>query len=290
VLALCLGVALGSLLSSGSAVAADRAPPWSTLPPMPDLPAPVATGTTAIDGARIWWGRYNSGASGTPVLLLHGGVGSSNYFAYLIPVLTSDHRAVIAIDSRGHGRSTLGQDPLGYARMASDVLAVLDELHVPRVDVVGWSDGGIIGLELAITHPERIARLFAFGANTDPSGLRAGSENTPVFKAYLDRASKDYARVSPTPAAFPQLLEQVMHMWATEPHLTTAQLASIRAPTTISDGQHEESILPEHVAYMARSIPDANIMILPGVSHFAMLQVPETFNDAVLYFLHHRSR
>lgn len=279
--ALCAGL-LGSL------VAAESVPPWMTLPAMPELPPPATTGYTGVDTARIWWGRYNPSAAGIPVLLLHGGLGCSNYFAHLIPALVADGRGVITIDSRGHGRSSIGRGPLGYALMASDVLAVIDQLQVPKVDLVGWSDGGIVGLELAITHPERIGRLFAFGANANPSGLRPGSENSPVFRVYLERAERDYAHVAAAPDAFAALRDQVLHMWSTEPHLARAQLHSISAPTTIADGQYEESILPEHVFFMARSIADANMMILPRVSHFAMLQVPDTFNDSVLYFLRHR--
>jgi pimeloyl-ACP methyl ester carboxylesterase len=267
---------------------ADSAAQWLSLPPMPALPQPSTTGYTPIGAARIWWGRYNASAAGIPVLLLHGGMGSSNYFAHLIPTLVADGRGVIAIDSRGHGRSTLGGDKLSYELMASDVLAVLDQLQIPKVDLVGWSDGGIIGLELAIYHRKRINRLYAFGANADSGGLTPGSENTAVFKAYLDRSGRDYARLSPTPDAFGTFERLVNNMWATEPHLTRAQLASITAPVTIADGQHEESILPEHVFYMAQSIPDANLMILPNVSHFAMLQEPQTFNESVLYFLHRR--
>jgi pimeloyl-ACP methyl ester carboxylesterase len=268
--------------------AAEANAPWQELPVMPELPTPDLTGHTDIDTARIWWGRYGPVHLGIPVLLLHGGFGSSNYFAHLIPALRADGRSVIVIDSRGHGRSTLGRAPLGYARMAADVIAVLDQLQVTKVDLVGWSDGGIIGLELAISHRDRLGRLFAFGANADPSGVRPGSENSPVFKAYLERAERDHARVAPAPAAFARLHQQVLNMWSTEPHLSRAQLRSISTPTTIADGQYEEAILPAHVVFMAQNLADANMMILPRVSHFAMLQAPDTFNDAVLYFLHHR--
>jgi pimeloyl-ACP methyl ester carboxylesterase len=277
---LCCGLLLESPIVRSAA--------WATLPPTPELPKPAALGYTSRGTARIWWGRYNVGASGVPVLLLHGGLGSSNYFANLIPALIADGRGVIAIDSRGHGRSTLGDRKLSYRLMTSDVVAVLGELGVPKVDLVGWSDGGIIGLELAIEHPRLVNRVYAFGANTDPSGERAGAENTPTFKEYFDRGGRDYARISPTPDGFDALVRQVTGMWATEPHFTRTQLGSITAPVTIADGQHEEAILPAHTFHISQSIPDANLVILPGVSHFAMLQEPDVFNDSVLFFLHWR--
>jgi pimeloyl-ACP methyl ester carboxylesterase len=280
-IALIVGLLAGAHSAASAAV-------WSTLPPVPQLPKPSAVGYTSIDSARIWWARYNTSSLGVPVLLLHGGLGSTNYFAYLIPALVADGCSVIAIDSRGHGRSTLGNANLSYELMASDVVTILNQLHIPKVDLVGWSDGGIIGLELAIEHRELINRLYAYGANVDPNGQRPGSENSTVFKEYMQRSASDYARISPTPTAFATLLEQVTHMWATEPHLTKAQLASIAAPVTIADGQHEEAILPEHIFYMSQAIPDANMMILPNVSHFAMLQSPQNFNDSVLFFLHRR--
>jgi len=275
----------GALALSASA---SGATPWTTLPPVPELPQPVESGHTSIGDARLWWGRYNVAAPGVPVLLLHGGLGSSNYFSHLIPVLISDGRSVIAIDSRGHGRSTLGTAKLSYALMTSDVIAVLSQLRVAKVDIVGWSDGGIIGLELAIGHPELVSRLYAFGANVDPDGERPGAENTPTFHEYLSRGGQDYARLSPTPDGFGSLVQNVSSMWSTEPHLTHAQLQSIKAPVTVADGQFEEAILPQHTFYIAQTIPNANLELLPNVSHFAMLQQPDTFNESVIFFLHRR--
>ena len=283
-------LALG-LPAGGPAMAqppAASAAPWLALPPTPDLPPGGQEGYAAVNGVRLWYAQYGVENAGTPVLLLHGGLSSSNYFGLLIPALVANGYRVIAIDSRGQGRSTRSAAPFSYHLMASDVLGVLDQLKVARVDLVGWSDGAIIGLDLAMTRPDRLSRLFAFGVNADASALIPGFDTKPAFAAYLKRDAEDYRRWSPTPDQFDALLAQIGAMWASEPRYTRADLAKIAIPVTIADGQYEEAIKPEHDTYMAAAIPNANLVILPNVSHFAMVQNPAEFNDAVAAFLRYR--
>jgi pimeloyl-ACP methyl ester carboxylesterase len=238
-----------------------------------------------IGGSRIWFAEWGARSTGTPVLLLHGGFGNSNYFGRLIPVLVAHGYRVIAMDSRGHGRSTRSDAPLTYDLMAQDVLGLLDRLGISKVYLVGWSDGGIIGLDLAMTHPDRLAGLFAFGANADVSGLSDGADKTPVFAAYLARTAEEYRALSPTPRQWDRFGAAVNKMWGTLPAFTRSELASIRVPTTIADGEFDEAIKQTHDEYMAQAIPGAHLVILPRVSHFAMLQDPAAFNGAVLHFL-----
>ena len=103
------------------------------------------------------------------------------------------------MDSRGHGRSTRDARPYGYDLMADDVVGLLDYLNIKRAAVVGWSDGGILGLDLAIRYPKRVAKVFAFAANTDPSGVVDGVEKNPTFAAFIKRAGLEYQALSPTP-------------------------------------------------------------------------------------------
>ena len=217
--------------------------------------------------------------------MLHGGFGNSNYFGKLIPALAARGYRVIAMDSPGHGRSTLPDGPLTYHRMAEDVIGLLDRLKVSKVYLVGWSDGGIIGLDIALNHPERLAGLFAFGANADVSGLNEGVEKTPVFGAYLQRTAQEYRKLSPTPDQWDAFSAAVNKMWETLPAYTAEQLRTIRVPVTIADGEYDEAIKQSHDRYMASTIPGARLDILPKVSHFAMLQNPSEFNAAVLEFL-----
>jgi pimeloyl-ACP methyl ester carboxylesterase len=272
--------------AAAAPTSSSAAAPWQTLPPLPSLPAGTMGRHAEIGGARIWFAEWGPKSAGVPVLLLHGGFGNSNYFGRLIPVLVAHGHRVIAMDSRGHGRSTRSDAPLTYDLMAQDVLGLLDQLKISKVYLVGWSDGGIIGLDLAMTHPERLAGVFAFGANADVSGLKEGAEKTPVFGAYLARAAQEYHVLSPTPQQWEAFSAAVTKMWETLPAFTRAELDSIKVPTTIADGEFDEAIKRTHDEYMAQAIPGARLVILPNVSHFAMLQDPHAFNAAVLGFLH----
>ena len=192
---------------------------------------------------------------------------------------------VIVVDSRGHGRSTRDTRPYGYDLMADDVVALLDTLKIPKADIVGWSDGGILGLDLALRHPDRVGRIFAFAANTVTSGVKDGVEKNPTFAAYIERAGKEYQRLSATPKEYDAFVDQISHMWASQPNWTDAELKTIKAPVLIVDGDHDEAIKREHTEYIAATIPGAGLLILPNASHFAFLQDPALFNAALLQFL-----
>jgi pimeloyl-ACP methyl ester carboxylesterase len=271
-----------------AALTARAAELWQTLPPTPALPKGTVGEHADINGARIWYAQWNRQSTRTPVLLLHGGFGNSSYFGRLIPDLAAHGYYVIAMDSRGHGRSARSAAPLSYRLMADDVIALLDRLKIPKVNLVGWSDGGIIGLELALNHPDRLAGLFAFGANADVSGLNDGVEKTPVFSAYLKRTADEYRELSPTPDQWAAFSAAINKMWDTLPAFSADQLRAIRVRTTIADGEYDEAIKQTHDQYMAATIPGARLVILPNLSHFAMLQNPRQFNAAVLAFLQER--
>jgi pimeloyl-ACP methyl ester carboxylesterase len=234
-----------------------------------------------INGTRIFFAQFGEGE---PVLLLHGGMGSSNHWGHQIPALAKDF-SVIAMDTRGHGRSPVTSAAFSYRLFADDVAALLDFLAIPRVAVVGWSDGAVTGLELAMNRPARVSRLFAFGANSAPDGLKPGGARSPVFAAYAQRCRAEYLQLSPRPEKWPQLVEGLRAMWRTQPSFSKEELARIRAPTAISDGEYDEIIRREHTEAMARQIPGARLVMLPRVSHFAMLQDPAQFNAALLGFL-----
>jgi pimeloyl-ACP methyl ester carboxylesterase len=276
---------IGAMMLWGAVYAAQAAEVWETLPPTPRLPPGTVSRHLEIQGARIWYAEWGRKSARTPVLLLHGGFGNSNYFGHLIPVLVAHGYFVIAMDSRGHGRSTRSEEPMSYHLMAGDVIGLLDHLGIFRVDLVGWSDGGCTGIDLALNHPDRLAGLFAFGANADVSGDREGFDKTAVFAAYLKRTPAEYRRLSPTPDRWDAFSAAVGKMWDTLPAFTAAELRSIKVPTVIADGEYDEAIKQSHDRYMADTIPGARLEILPGVSHFAMLQDPEKFNAAVLDFL-----
>jgi pimeloyl-ACP methyl ester carboxylesterase len=269
------------LLFIGAPAAAT--PQWMTAPPTPGLPRAEKSGLAPVDGIRIWYAVFGAGE---PVLFLHGGLVNANYWGNQVRVLAR-HYQVIVMDSRGHGRSSSDARPIGYDLMASDVLALLDYLHIDKAAIVGWSDGAIIGLDIAIHHPERLTKLFAFAGNSDPGGVRDDVGKSPVFTAVAARAAREYAVLSPTPHGFKAFDAQIEHMWATEPHFSDAQLAGIRVPVWIVDGDHDEAIKRENTLYMADHIPNACLLIQPGVSHFSFMQDPEQFTRDVEHFLVH---
>jgi pimeloyl-ACP methyl ester carboxylesterase len=264
---------------------ANAAPQWLTLPPTPSLPTAEQSGLAPVNGIKIWYATFGRGE---PVVLLHGGLANSSYWGHQVRALQA-HYQVIVMDSRGHGRSTRNDKPYGYDLMASDVLALMDHLKIDKAAIVGWSDGAIIGLDIAMHHPERVTKLFAFAANSDPSGV-ANIAKSEVFNAYIARAGEEYKRLSATPGEYKSFVDQIARMWKTQPRWTKADLAKIRTPTWIVDADHDEAIKRENTDLMASLIPGAGELILPEVSHFAFLQDPVTFNQTLLRFLSPTSR
>jgi pimeloyl-ACP methyl ester carboxylesterase len=254
---------------------------WQTLPPWPPLPAAKETAYAPVNDIQMYYAVYGEGE---PLILLHGGLGHSDVWGDQIPALAQRFKVVTA-DSRGHGRSSRSAQPYSYALMASDVLALMDYLKIERASILGWSDGGIIGIDIAINHPERLNKLFAFGANTNVAGLRSDIGDSVVFNKYIEVAGQDYARLSKTPTEYDAFVAQISEMWATQPDYKPEQLGKITTPIAIADGEHDEGIRQEHNTEMANAIPGSKLVILKGVSHFAFVQKPDEFNQAVLDFL-----
>ncbi len=284
-------VLAGSMFSACAGVPAPRTTeavqgsPWLSLPPTPTLPAPDRHGRIDVEGARLWYAEFGVRNGGMPVLLLHGGLANSNYFGALIPTLTSAGYYVIALDTRGHGRSTTSTLPYSYALLAEDVIALLDELQVDKVDIVGWSDGGTVGYQLGLAAPARVNRLLAFGANATLDGLKEGYGLTPTFQAYIARAEVEYRALSPNPGDFAAFLDAISAMWASETVQSVPMLSAITFPVTVMIAEHDEALKMTHVEAIAEAIPNADLVVLPNVSHFALIQAPEQFDKAVVLIL-----
>jgi pimeloyl-ACP methyl ester carboxylesterase len=245
------------------------------------LPVTDDTGSIENDGARIWYSTYGVGA---PVVLLHGGLGHGGNWGYQVPALIESGYRAVVIDSRGHGRSTRDGQPYSYDLMASDVLAVMNALHLDRVVLVGWSDGACTALILAAQYLSRVAGVFFFACNMDPAGVKP-FEPTPVLNRCFARHTADYKQLSATPDQFKQFVEDVSLMQRTQPNYSTQDLAKINVPVRIVHSERDEFIRREHAEYLARTIPGASFLLLDGVSHFAPLQRPHRFNTAMLTFV-----
>jgi pimeloyl-ACP methyl ester carboxylesterase len=275
-----LRVLLFALAIAAFGAPVNAAPQWLTLPATPSLPKAVRSGLVPVNGIKIW---YASFGHGEPVLMLHGGLANADYWGHQVRALQT-HYQVIVMDSRGHGRSSRDAQPFGYDLMASDVIALMDHLELKKAAIVGWSDGAIIGLDIAMHHPERVSKLFAFAANSDPSGV-ADIAKSDVFNAYIARAGEEYKRLSPTPNEYKTFVDEITKMWETQPKWTAADLAGIKVPVWIVDADHDEAIKRENTEFMAGNVPGAGLLIQPEVSHFSFLQDPEQFNNDLLHFL-----
>ena len=279
-----------SALTVFTGALAQSLPLWAIVPDVPPLPKPERSGFVNNGGARLYYAVFNRDG-GSPVILLHGGLASSDSWGYEVPRLVGRHE-VIVMDSRGHGRSSMPPTPLSYEQMASDVIAVLDAVRVRKASVVGVSDGGIVGLILGVRHPDRVNKLFVWGANFNtqsdstapPDPLMKGMG--PIFFA---RMQAQYQKLSPTPDGFSALRTKLGQLYAKEPNLTPAKLGSIKAQTVVADGEHEQFIARDHIELLARLIPGARLIILPNVSHGGPQQDPAAFHRAVAALLDGRA-
>ena len=244
--------------------------------------------TITVNGVNIY---YREQGKGDVLLLLHGGMGTLESWSYQVPEFSKYYR-VITPDSRGQGRSTDAAGPLTYHDMAEDMIALMDALKIQSAYVVGWSDGGNTGLDMAIHHPQRVKALVAYGANGNVAGLQ-GSFVDYLTKASVPQLVKDmgseFLAVSPRPEYLPIIADKVRNMWLKEPNFTQSDYDKIRAPSLILDGLNEEYIRPDHACTMAAQIKGARCQMLDGVGHFAMANDTERFNSLVLSFLaeHH---
>ena len=209
---------------------------------------------------------YEVHGDGEPLLLLHGGAGSIP--DKWIP-LFSPHFRVIAPEQMGHGRTAdLVDRPFHYHDMAEDTFELLRLLEVESAVVVGYSDGGIIGLDMAIHHPASVSRLALTGVNPRFDGYT--EENKEWVRA-LDPASEPvserYRTLSPDGGNhWPVVLGRMKPMWAAEPSFTDAELARIAAPTLLIFGDRD-IVTPEHAVEMFRAIPGAQLCVVPDAGH-----------------------
>ena len=209
-----------------------------------------------------------------PLLLLHGGMGSTADFAELVPLLADDYR-VICMDSRGHGRSTRGDVPLSYQRLEQDTLAVLDGLGIARADVMGFSDGGITGLRLAAHHPDRVGTLFTIGSDWQlPEASRVfNSQVTPQW--WRDRnpdgpySEAAYAEKNPEPD-FERLVTENVAMWTdntSTPGYPGEDVRTITAPIVMIRGTDDHLSSHDLAIALQEVLPGAALHEFPDAGH-----------------------
>lgn len=236
------------------------------------------------NGVRMYVARHGAG---DPVLLLHGGLETVDMLPELTAVLARRY-GVIAPERRGHGRTPDVPGPITYAAMAADTLAVMDALAIRGADLVGYSDGAIVALLVALAHPGRVSRLVLVSGNFHAEGM------TAAFRADLERASAEtyapehaaaYRALTPDGSDhWPEVFEKVRRMWLEEPRLTAADLATIAAPTLVLAGE-EDYVSVEHSKALAGAIPNARLRLIPGGSHGLLTEQPTRTTRLIVEFL-----
>ncbi|KAM6519280.1 hypothetical protein FALCPG4_012925 [Fusarium falciforme] len=273
-------------VANGLAIRQDT-PIWQTLPPTPDLPSPINTKTTLINGVQLWMQKYNEHVGGIPIVMDHGGLGYSAYFGSVISRLVAKGHYVIAVDRRGHGRSTFNtNDVFTYDQMADDIHDQLAAAGVSKYNVVGWSDGAITTLAALInpTLAVPIHKAFIFGGSANPEQTNATFSDTAIFSEFVSRCRVEYAELQPN-ANFSVFANKVGTMEATLPQMTDEQLGTIDGTRVIIVGaEHEEAVNRDVPEKLHKAIKGSKLEILPGVSHFAPLQDPDQFTKAVEKF------
>lgn len=221
-----------------------------------------------INGLNIYYEIYGSGK---PLILLHGNGGSINGQGGRIEYFKKYFK-VIAIDSRSHGKSCdTTNKPLTYLQMASDVKVLMDSLKTDSAYVWGQSDGGIIGLMLAINYPDKISKLATFGANIFPGGKAVFAE--------IDKMIRDTLKTTNDIKT-----KNLFSLMAYQPNLTERDLKRIKCPVLIMSGDRD-AIRLEHSIKIFNSIENSNFFVMPGATHFGPYQKPELFNIVLLDFL-----
>jgi pimeloyl-ACP methyl ester carboxylesterase len=248
-----------------------------------------------VNGLDVY---YEIHGSGFPLVLLHGAMGTiESCFADLLPALATARR-VIAIELQGHGHTADADRPLSYSQMAADVAGVLEALGVGTADLVGYSLGGAVGLELAMRRPEMVRRLVYYGGTSyrrdglypevlaDPEAGADDLIGSPWHQAYQ--------RVAPDPGHWPVLVAKTQQLDLTFDGWTDAEIRSLAMPVLLIIGD-SDIVRPEHTLAMFRllgggvvgdiaGLPASRLAILPGTSHVGLLDRTVWLQSMILEF------
>lgn len=218
---------------------------------------------------------YKEQGAGEPLLLLHGNGESGEYFSYQMDYFSKKYR-VIAVDTRGHGRSPRGEAPFSIRQFAEDLRDFMDERRLDRAHILGFSDGGNIALVFALKYPQRVNRLILNGANLNAKGVKSRVQ-LPIEAGY--RIAKLFAAKNPAARKNAELLGLMVN----DPNISPEELSRLRIPTLVIAGTRD-MIRESHTKLICGSLPMGELALLPG-SHFVARENPAAFNRAVEEFL-----
>ena len=221
-----------------------------------------------INGINMYYEIYGDGK---PLIFLHGNGGSIRSAGAKIEYFKKYFK-VIAIDSRAHGKSIdTATKQLTYVQMANDIAVLLDSLHIDSAFVQGQSDGGIVGLLLAINYPGKVAKLATYGANIFPGKKAVVDE--------IDDLVMDTLKTTANPRT-----KMLYSLLAYQPNITENDLQKIKCPVLIMSGDRDVIRL-EHSIKIFNNIPNANLFVMPGATHFGTVEKPVLFNLVLSDFL-----
>lgn len=261
---------------------------WETLPATPSLPTPINTTLSSSNGAQLWMQQYNEAAGGIPVVLIHGGGGYSAYFGDIITRLVANGKRVIAVDRRGHGRSTfVDTDVWTFDMFASEISVQLASLGVTSADWVGWSDGAATtyaALQDA-TITKTINKAFVFAGFMVPEDTNSTYTDTTIYTTFVSRIKEEYTALQPT-ASFTEFATLLGTLEATLPQFTTEGLGTIDgSKVAVVGAQYDEAVNLDVPVKLNAAIPGSTLIMLENVSHFAPMQDPDQFTTELEAFL-----
>ena len=219
--------------------------------------------------------HYIEQGQGQPLILLHGNGEDNSYFVHQISHFSQNYR-VIAIDTRGHGKSPRGAQPFAIKQFAEDLKHCLYALHIAKTTLLGFSDGGNIAMEFALQYPERVEKLILNGANLFPSGVKPRYQ-WPIVVGY--HIAKRFVNKSEKARHNAELLGLMVN----EPNIATSDLAKLTMPVLVIAGT-KDMIKESHTKLIYKSLPNAQLSIIGG-DHFIANKNPKAFNAAVERFL-----
>jgi pimeloyl-ACP methyl ester carboxylesterase len=224
-----------------------------------------------IRGFKMYAEVYGQGQ---PILFIHGNGGSISSFLKQIPYFLKKYKVIIA-DSRAQGKSADSKDSLTYEMMADDYAALLNAMKIESAYVVGWSDGGINGLLLAIRHPEKVKKLAITGTNLRP-------DTTAVPQSVWDLVGATYNELKnkPDKNAAEKTGYKMVKLLLEEPHIPLTDLHKINCPTLVIGGDHDV-IKEEHTMEIFKNIPNSYLWILPNSGHATPVVYADEFNKKI---------
>jgi pimeloyl-ACP methyl ester carboxylesterase len=249
---------------------------------------PVRSGYAPVHGLRMYYEIHGDpDAAGPPLVLLHGG-GSTieTSFGKLLPRFSKSRR-IIAVEQQGHGRTADVDRPFSFTQSADDTAALLRFLKVERADLMGYSNGGHIALEIALRHPTLVRKLILESAMVSREGCDPAfweMFKTATLQAMPAELQEAYRRTSPHPEKLQSFFDKSVKRMVDFKGWSPEALKSIQAPTLILGGDHD-IVRPEHLAQMFRLIPRSQLAVLPGTDHLSIVARAEPVVPMVEAFL-----